>query len=165
MHNQINKIDIRKLRLCYSAMNYTDELGVVHTVIQIYTYKYSPIFVENELSIQQEEFIANLGLIKIRNNLYTTDRSCNIAQFNNWAKDNGLIFSNTVYCFLDEHLYDFGGIYFEKYHRPRKDPRNNTNQYDNKKDKEKTYANERYNPRKRYTGSEDETARLWYDFD
>lgn len=182
-------------KLCYAAMNYTDEKGVVHTLVQIYTYRYSALFTQADITEQQEQFIRQLGFIKLQSNLYRTYRAFDLAQLNYWLIDNNLItFSNSVFCFLEEHLYEFGGIYFESDHKPRV---NRNLQYDNyggisdmkrrankfleesgkngNRYKDNSYCSQTqksnnsvkpgYNPRRRFTGSEDETAGLWYDFD
>ena len=134
---------------------------------------------------------------------------------------NGLVFSNEVYVYLDEHINEIGGVAFEPDHKPRKtikkpeivlssadlidkiasngyevpDPepymtrnksassRRNSDYNSRSNDRGKTYSSRvshgsedgiteqqssgytGYNPRKKYTGSEDETAGLWYDFD
>lgn len=151
MHNQYKNITHENLRLCYCAMNYTDGLGVVHTIIQIYSYRYSVLFIEKQLSEEQKLYISELGLIKLKDNIYTTNQSySNIAKFNEWATKKHLIFSNTAYCLLEEQISRVGRLYFEK--------RSTSNTQ-----KEKTKIT--FSSRRKYTGSEDETAGLWYDFD
>lgn len=203
--------------LCYAMKNYIDESGRPHNILQIYRYKYSPLCIDSSLTDEDEQYIKHLGLIKLSNNTYRPFRMFDIADFNQWAMHNGLIFSNEVYVYLDDHINEIGGIAFEPDHKPRKtikkpeivlnsaalidkiasngyevsDPepymtrngnRNNGNGWNSNGSRGKAYNNrvshgseddmiERntgyngYNPRKKYTGSEDETAGLWYDFD
>lgn len=201
--------------LCYAMKNYIDESGRPHNILQIYRYKYSPLCIDSNLTDEDEQYIKHLGLIKLSNNTYRPFRMFDIADFNQWAMHNGLIFSNEVYVYLDDHINEIGGAAFEQDHKPRKtikkpevvlnsaalidkiasngyevsDPepymtRNkNRNSWNSTGSRGKAYNNrvshgseddmiERqssgyagYNPRKKYTGSEDETAGLWYDFD
>lgn len=201
--------------LCYAMKNYIDESGRPHNILQIYRYKYSPLCIDSNLTDGDEQYIKHLGLIKLSNNTYRPFRMFNIADFNQWAMHNGLVFSNEVYCYLDDHINELGGVAFEPDHKPRKTIKKTevvlksaelidqiaSHGYEvsdpepymtRSKKKETTGSNlnraynsrshgseddipERqnngysgysgYNPRKKYTGSEDETAGLWYDFD
>lgn len=195
--------------LCYAMKNYIDESSRPHNILQIYRYKYSPLCIDSNLTDEDEQYIKHLGLIKLSSNTYRPFRMFDIADFNQWAMHNGLVFSNEVYCYLDDHINELGGIAFEPDHKPRKTIKKPeivlnsaalidkiaSNRYDvsdpepymtrNKAKTEtrsswnKTYnsrvshrseddmaeRNTGYNPRKKYTGSEDETAGLWYDFD
>lgn len=200
--------------LCYAMKNYIDESGRPHNILQIYRYKYSPLCIDSNLTDADEQYIKHLGLIKLSNNTYRPFRVFDIADFNQWAMHNGLIFSNEVYVYLDDHINEIGGVAFEQDHKPRKtikkpevvlnsaalidkiasngyevsDPepymtRNKSkNSWNSTGSRGKAYNRvshgseddmiERqssgyagYNPRKKYTGSEDETAGLWYDFD
>ena len=207
--------------LCYAMKNYIDESGRPHNILQIYRYKYSPLCIDSRLTDEDEQYIKHLGLIKISSNTYRPFRMFDIAEFNQWAMHNGLVFSNEVYVYLDEHINEIGGVAFEPDHKPRKtikkpeivlssadlidkiasngyevpDPepymtrnksassRRNSDYNSRSNDRGKTYSSRvshgsedgiteqqssgytGYNPRKKYTGSEDETAGLWYDFD
>ena len=209
---------IKTLNLCYAAMNYKDESGKSHNLIQVYSYKYSPLSFNNSLTDEQYKAIKSCGLIRLADNTYRMYRNFDLAELNSLMKDSGFVFSNGVFCYLEDHLGELGGILFEPDHKPRKNPENpdykymfdssnavkalNTprqNKYNNRKSsysngdfeydngdyeydsgyavpKRKEVAdrplNDRlntgnigYNPRRKYTGSEDETAGLWYDFD
>lgn len=212
--------------LCYAMKNYIDESGRPHNILQIYRYKYSPLCIDSRLTDEDEQYIKHLGLIKLSSNTYRPFRMFDIAEFNQWAMHNGLVFSNEVYVYLDEHINEIGGVAFEPDHKPRKtikkpeivlssadlidkiasngyevpDPEpymtrnksassrrnsdcNSRSDRNSSNDRGKTYNNRighasedaiieqqssgytGYNPRKKYTGSEDETAGLWYDFD
>ena len=76
-------------------------------------------------------------MVKVWDNTYRTVGPVNPAQFNIWAEQVGFRFSNEVYCLLED-----------KIQQPKPQPKQTA-----------------YNPRKRYTGSEDNTAGLWYDYD
>ena len=84
-------------------------------------------------------------MVKVWDNTYRTVEPVNPAQFNIWAEQVGFRFSNEVYCLLED-----------KIQQPKTKPKQQP------KTKPKQTA---YNPRKRYTGSEDNTAGLWYDYD
>lgn len=202
-------------------MNYKNESDKVYNLIQIYSYEYSPLSVANSLSAEQEAKIKSLGLIKLADNTYRFYRFMDLYDLNRYMSDNGLVFSNAVFCFIEDHLGELGGILFEEDHKPRENPENpdykyfkdygkhakealdtphpnkypsgnkelmypdgyavlknkpinnkplnnklNVGTFSGRRGSEDTYSsNSRYNPRKRYTGSEDETAGLWYDFD
>lgn len=213
--------------LCYAMKNYIDESGRPHNILQIYRYKYSPLCIDSNLTDEDEQYIKHLGLIKLSSNTYRPFRMFDIAEFNQWAMHNGLVFSNEVYVYLDEHINEIGGVAFEPDHKPRKtikkpevvlssadlidkiasngyevpdpepymtrsksassrrnsDCNSRSNDRNSSNDRGKTYSSRvshgsedgvteqqsskytGYNPRKKYTGSEDETAGLWYDFD
>lgn len=199
-------------------MNYKDESGKSHNIIQIYSYEYSPLFINSSLTEEQVRAIESCGIIKLADNTYKLSKDFDLAELNSLMMNNGFVFSNEVFCFLEDHLGEFGGTLFEKDHKPRKNPENpdykyiysnensvkslNTSRHNKYEDKGCPYkgydASEdwnnqsydydsgyavpkrrdfgskplnnnlntgSYNPRRRYTGSEDETAGLWYDFD
>lgn len=189
-------------------MNYKDESGKSHNIIQIYSYKYSPLSIDSSLTDEQVKAIESCELIRLTDNTYRLCRDFDLAELNSLMMNNGFVFSNEVFCFLEDHLGELGGILFEKDHKPRKNPENpdykylyakensikslNTSRHNKYSDRSQSrnydydsgYSVPRqrnlenrplnnklntenigYNPRRRYTGSEDETAGLWYDFD
>lgn len=180
----MNNNESNQSGLCYSILNYTDTRGNVRNIIQIYQFRYSPLYPENHLTPEQEQYIKHLGFFKLMENTYRHYKKWDLAEFNEWAGHNGLTFSNGAFVYLEEHLYEIGGVLFEPDHKPRINP--NKQRYDEVtrgyrqaerirktiNNKSSTYSqnnqsakNTVYNPRRKYTGSEDETAGLWYDFD
>lgn len=135
-------------KICYACMSCFDSKGNPQTLVSFFGYTHSPLHIQ-PLTREQEMLIQRhrVPMVKVWDNTYRTVEPVNPAQFNIWAEQVGFRFSNEVYCLLED-----------KIQQPKTQPK----QQPKTKPKPKQTA---YNPRRRYTGSEDNTAGLWYDYD